>query len=141
MISLHPDLYALVDGSLFSASEVKRGLGDKNPAWRLSRVGQALRLELRRYPVWMMLDAAGGNARIGVSEELAGHVDGLCGYMDGLAIDDQQTPDGEVAKSTAEFGDSWRVLDSAECRLQVSILIGKNSKFSNLCILFINSRE
>ncbi|XP_016844891.1 hemocytin [Nasonia vitripennis] len=117
MVALHPDMYVVVDGSMYSASEVKH-LGDKNPWMKLSRVGNALRIESRHYPVWAMLESD-GTIKIGASEVLAGHVDGLCGFLDGLAANDQQTPEGNMAKSTKDFGDSWKVLDSAECKLKV----------------------
>lgn len=119
MVILQSDMYVTIDGHTYNPSEVKH-LSDKNRAMKLSRVGNALRLESRRYPFWALLDAS-GTIKIGVSEELADHVDGMCGYLDGIMVNDQQTPKGDLAKSTQEFGDSWKLLDSVECKLQVYI--------------------
>lgn len=130
MVALHPDMYVVVDGSMYSASEVKR-LGDKNSWMKLSRVGNALRIESRHYPVWALLEAD-GTIKIGASEVLAGHVDGLCGFLDGLAANDQQMPEGNMAKSTKDFGDSWKVVDSAECKLKV----GRLYKIRELSLLY-----
>ncbi|XP_058797462.1 hemocytin [Phymastichus coffea] len=117
VVILEPNMYVTIDGQRYNPSEVKR-LGDKNPAMKISRVGNALRFETPRYPFWTLLDAS-GTIKIGVSEQLVDRVDGMCGYLDGIMVNDQQTPSHELAKSAHEFGDSWKVLDSAECRLQV----------------------
>lgn len=44
---------------------------------------------------------------IGVSPDNKGLVDGLCGYYDNNPSNDKRKPDGDVVKSTADFGDSW----------------------------------
>lgn len=36
-------------------------------------------------------------------------VDGLCGFYNLDARDDQRTPDGDIAPSTVQFGDSWSI--------------------------------
>jgi hypothetical protein len=117
IVVLHTDMCVEVDGNRYSSSEVKR-LSDTSNWMKLSRVGEALRFESRHYPFWVLLDSF-DCLKISVSEELADHVDGLCGYLDGLIENDQQMPNGQLAKSTQEFGDSWKLLDSPECKLEV----------------------
>lgn len=36
-------------------------------------------------------------------------IDGLCGFYNQKAYDDQRTPSGDITKSTQEFGKSWSV--------------------------------
>ena len=33
---------------------------------------------------------------------------GLCGTLDGNSVNDMMTPDGSIASSPAEFGNSWK---------------------------------
>lgn len=49
-----------------------------------------------------------------MTSKLLEHIDGLCGYYNLKSYDDQRTPEGTLAKSTKEFGDSWSIEDS-EC--------------------------
>lgn len=46
---------------------------------------------------------------------MKGYVNGLCGFYNGLSDDDKTRPDGELAKTTVEFGDSWRNPSAKEC--------------------------
>ncbi|BES96307.1 Hypothetical protein NTJ_09116 [Nesidiocoris tenuis] len=54
-----------------------------------------------------------GNVRIIVPGVARGHVDGLCGHFDGQPDNDRRKPNGELARSTSEFGDSWG--NNTEC--------------------------
>lgn len=120
-IVLQSDMYATVDGNPYQAEEMVH-LGDKNPDFKVVRVGNALRVESRKYPFWALLDS-NSNIKIGVSEELSGRVNGLCGFMDGLPENDQQTPDGRLSKSTQEFGDSWIIFNSTDCNFKVFLRV------------------
>ena len=47
--------------------------------------------------------------KIGVSRKYFATVDGLCGYFNGIPEDDKRLPDGELAKNTIDFGESWLI--------------------------------
>lgn len=49
-----------------------------------------------------------------MTSKLLDQIDGLCGYYNLKPYDDQRTPEGNLAKSTNEFGDSWSIEDG-EC--------------------------
>ncbi|XP_037075331.1 hemocytin-like [Pollicipes pollicipes] len=52
-----------------------------------------------------------GNVVVGINNKHYGSVRGLCGDFDGNKYNDKQTPAGELAGSTVEFGDSWALMD------------------------------
>ncbi|KAJ8683258.1 hypothetical protein QAD02_019050 [Eretmocerus hayati] len=121
---LRTNMSAQLDGLEFGPSELLRlaaGSGDQaqseSAVFTVFRVGDALRLEMRRYPVWLILHRS-GLVEVGASERLAGHVDGLCGYLDGLAENDMQTPKAELSPTVHQFVQSWLIDDgSARCGL------------------------
>lgn len=68
-----------------------------------------------------------GNAKIGVVSKLLDRVDGLCGYYNEMRRDDKRKPDGSLARTTAEFGDSWAANDqSVNCEVKICPLIIQN---------------
>ena len=46
-------------------------------------------------------------------------IDGLCGFFDFVASDDKRKPDGILAASTQEFGDSWKMDVNDICEAKV----------------------
>lgn len=73
-----------------------------------------------------MLDRQ-GNAKIGVVTKLLGKVDGLCGYYNEFGRDDKRKPDGSLARTTAEFGDSWTANDQPiDCEVKICPLVVQN---------------
>ena len=48
---------------------------------------------------------------------MKGEVDGLCGLLDENPSNDKQMPNGELAKTSIEFGNSWG--SSLECETKV----------------------
>lgn len=46
-----------------------------------------------------------------------GMVNGLCGLFDGKPETDRQKPDGSIALSSVDFGDSWGVSETCETKV------------------------
>lgn len=74
-----------------------------------------------------------------MTSKLLEHIDGLCGYYNLKSYDDQRTPEGALAKSTKEFGDSWSIEDSecAPIKCPVSFQTAAWDKCSFLRLEFI----
>lgn len=115
-IVLYPDLHVDVDKYSFTAKQFDR-LGNRFHSFRLSRMGNTI-MFLSHYGFGVTWDSA-ANMRIGVTSQLAGKVDGLCGYYDGNITNDRQTPDGKQVRSTVPFGDSWAIEGTPACDSQV----------------------
>ncbi|CAH1404838.1 unnamed protein product [Nezara viridula] len=57
------------------------------------------------------------NVKVVVPGTKKGEVDGLCGLLDDNPSNDKQKPNGDIAKTSIDFGNSWG--DSAECETKV----------------------
>lgn len=107
---LHTDLGIEYDGYKYTVLQTKKIEAQLSQQFSIRHVGDALVFVSNRYGFWAIWNRQ-GNAKIGVSQKLVGKVDGLCGYFSGDSRDDKRKPDGTVAKSTVEFGDSWAQTD------------------------------
>ncbi|XP_046603352.1 hemocytin isoform X1 [Neodiprion virginianus] len=117
VIFLYPDMHIDFDDYTFLPHQVNR-LSDKNKAFKITRVGDALHFVSYRYGFWIIWDI-NSNTKVGVTTKLSGHVDGLCGYFDGHISNDKRLPNGQQARKTVDFGNSWAVDDTPECEPQV----------------------
>lgn len=115
---MYPDLHIDINEFTYSPNQVKQ-LTDRNKAFKITRVGNILHFVSYHYGFWVIWDM-NSNTKIGVTTKLSGHVDGLCGYYDGHIENDKRLPDGEQARRTVDFGNSWALEDTQECEPQVT---------------------
>ncbi|KZC09215.1 Hemocytin [Dufourea novaeangliae] len=108
VIVLYPDMHADINEHSITR------LGDKFSLFKLSSIGDTTYLVSNYYGFWVIWDS-NSNVKLGVSTKLARRVDGLCGYFDGYMRNDKQMPDGNQARSTVAFGDSWAMEGVPEC--------------------------
>lgn len=117
VIVLYPDMHVDINQYSFTPNQVAR-FGDRFPSFKISSIGDATYVVSNHYGFWVIWDS-NSNVKLGVSMKLARKVDGLCGYFDGHSTNDRQLPDGNQARSTVEFGDSWMMEGVPECDPQV----------------------
>nr|XP_034190302.1 hemocytin [Osmia lignaria] len=117
VIVLYPDMHVDINQYSFTPNQVAR-FGDRFPSFKISSIGDITYVVSNYYGFWVIWDS-NSNVKLGVSTKLAGKVDGLCGYFDGYSMNDRQLPDGNQARSTVEFGDSWMMEGVPECDPQV----------------------
>ncbi|KAJ3643777.1 hypothetical protein Zmor_026489 [Zophobas morio] len=115
---LHPNLTAEYDGFSYTVEQTKK-IGSNAKAFSISRLGNVLLFVSNRYGFWIIWDQE-GNVKLGVTRKLVGQVDGLCGYFNENPDDDKRKPNGAVARTTVDFGDSWAYSDKSHiCEPQV----------------------
>lgn len=115
---LHPNLTAEYDGFSYTVEQTKK-IGSNTQAFALSRLGNTILFVSNRYGFWVIWDKE-GNVKLGVTRKLVDKVDGLCGYFNEESSDDKKKPDGSLARTTVEFGDSWANVDQMQsCEPQV----------------------
>lgn len=102
---IHSDLSVEFNGYPYSVEQTKN-IGQQDNAFGLSQLGNTILFVSYRYGFWVIWNTA-ANVRLGVVHKLVDNVDGLCGYFSDNPSDDKRKPDGSLAKSTLEFGDSW----------------------------------
>ncbi|XP_025836285.1 hemocytin [Agrilus planipennis] len=102
---LHPDLSVEFDNYKYTVDQTKK-IGSQSQSFMVSRLGDVLLFISHHYRFWIIWDK-NANVKIGVAGELSRKVDGLCGYFNYRRWDDKRKPDGMLAKTTVEFGDSW----------------------------------
>ncbi|EFA10333.2 hemocytin [Tribolium castaneum] len=106
---LHPNLTAEYDGFSYTVEQTKK-IGSNTKSFALSRLGNTILFVSNRYGFWAIWDKE-GNVKLGVTRKLVDKVDGLCGYFNEDASDDKKKPDGSLARTTVDFGDSWAHVD------------------------------
>ncbi|XP_068082174.1 hemocytin [Anabrus simplex] len=115
LLLLHPDMSSEFDNTKYTPDETKR-IGGRNKAFLLSRIGNSLLFKSNRYGFWIIWDSQ-SNVKIGVPGKLSGKVDGLCGFYNGHSHDDKLMSNGELARTTKEFGDSWSNSETPDCKV------------------------
>lgn len=93
------------DGYRYTIDQTKK-IGTQTQAFTISQLGNAILFVSNRYGFWIIW-TQNGNLKLGVVRKLAGHVDGLCGYFNDNPVDDKRKPNGDLARTTVDFGDSW----------------------------------
>ncbi|KOX75564.1 Hemocytin [Melipona quadrifasciata] len=117
VVILYPDMHVDINEYNFTPKQIAR-ISNKFPSFKIANVGDITYLVSNYYGFWVIWDSS-SNVKIGISTKLARQVDGLCGYFDGYFMNDKQLPDGNRARSTLEFGNSWAMEGVPECNPQV----------------------
>lgn len=118
LIKFNQDLKVDVNGYKYTVEQLQ-----KSPlatTFVVSRIGDTIVFVSHVHGFWVKFNNF-GDVEIGVSQKHSFAVDGLCGYFNGFPEDDKRLPDGEPAKSSMEFGDSWKMRDRSleECEPHV----------------------
>ncbi|KAG8238940.1 hypothetical protein J437_LFUL000778, partial [Ladona fulva] len=109
----------LVKYGLFSyTGDMANKIGYITNQFEVSKVGDILHFKSIHYGFWVNWDGK-ANARIVVSSKLLNTVSGLCGYYSNDKNDDRQMPDGAIARTNKEFGDSWAIEGYETCEPKV----------------------
>lgn len=118
LIKFYPDLMIEFNGYKYTVDQLQKSPVANN--FVVSKVGETLVFVSHLHGFWVKYNNF-GDVEIGVSQKHYAAVDGLCGYFNGIAEDDKRLPKGDLAKSTMEFGDSWKMHDRSldECEPQV----------------------
>lgn len=81
---------------------------NRKMSYSVSKNGDNLLYISHAHGIWLTFDQY-GDVKLGISSQYANQVDGLCGYFSKVKTDDKRQPNGKLASSTVEFGDSWSV--------------------------------
>ncbi|KAF5285691.1 hypothetical protein FQR65_LT13076 [Abscondita terminalis] len=105
VFTLYPDFSIEFDGYKYTLEQSKK-IGEQYQFFNIMRLGDTLVFISNEFNFWVIWDLE-ANVKIGVARRLMGTVDGLCGFFNDYDKDDKRMPEGSVAKTTEEFGDSW----------------------------------
>ncbi|KAJ8974052.1 hypothetical protein NQ317_002298, partial [Molorchus minor] len=89
----------------YTSDQMKK-IGLQNDAFSISQLGNILLFISNRYGFWIIWNPL-GDIKLGVIHKLSGKVDGLCGFFNDRPEDDKRKPNGNPARTSVEFGDSW----------------------------------
>jgi hypothetical protein len=112
LIVLHPNLTMEYDGFPYTVEQTKK-IASYSRAFTVSRLGNTVLFVSNRYGFWVIWDKE-GNVKLGVTRKLEDKVAGLCGYFNENPDDDKKKPDGSLARTTSEFGNSWEQADQGQ---------------------------
>ncbi|KAK0088266.1 hypothetical protein PV326_004912 [Microctonus aethiopoides] len=116
VIVLHPDMHVTINEYEFSPKQVNH-LGDRHGTFRISKIGNIIHFVCDKYGFWLIWDE-NSNVKIGIKTQSMHEIDGLCGYFDGNINNDRQKPDGTQAITSEDFGNSWTMDGTPECKQQ-----------------------
>uniref|UniRef100_A0A8D8ZF36 Hemocytin n=1 Tax=Cacopsylla melanoneura TaxID=428564 RepID=A0A8D8ZF36_9HEMI len=118
-IELFSNLTILYNGFQYNVAQVQK-ICDQEETFRIKQISDSYLVFASVLEFSIIWDSQ-GNVRLTVPATMSGSVVGLCGYFDGNRDNDKLTPDGQLALSSTEFGDSWRdnTTSSGECEIKV----------------------
>ncbi|XP_069683352.1 hemocytin isoform X2 [Periplaneta americana] len=105
-IRLHPDFSVHFNGYKYTAEQLRKIGSELRRSFTLMRMGSALVFQSQRFRFQIIWDGH-EDIQIAVPVTSAGGVDGLCGFFDGNLANDKLKPDGRLARTTTDFGNSW----------------------------------
>lgn len=115
---LYTSLNINLDGYPFTVQQLQNS--NKKMSFTVSKNGDNLLYVSHAHGIWLTLDPF-GDVKLGISSQYVNKVDGLCGFFDNDKANDKRKPTGEIATSTADFGNSWSVgtASSEDCEPHV----------------------
>ncbi|XP_026679243.1 hemocytin-like [Diaphorina citri] len=105
-IEMMSNLTILYNGFEYNVAQVQK-ICDQEETFRIKQVSDSY-LVFGSVLEFSIIWDRQGNVKLTVPATLVGSVVGLCGYFDGIRDNDKTKPDGQMALSSSEFGDSWR---------------------------------
>ncbi|XP_046866604.1 hemocytin-like [Drosophila willistoni] len=118
-LTILPNQRVIFNGYEFDARNLAQSSALRR-SFFITHIGETIVVVCRQHKFWVQY-GVNGNILLGVSQDLLGYVDGLCGFYNGQLFDDKRTPAGLLLIGTKDFGDSWfdRKLSLDQCRPQV----------------------
>ncbi|KAJ9596533.1 hypothetical protein L9F63_012432, partial [Diploptera punctata] len=116
-IYLHPDRTIDFNGQSYNSAELLKRIGlQLKKAFTVSNIGGYVLFKSTQYGFQLIWNRQ-QDLKIAIPNRYVEQVDGLCGFFNHRWNDDKMKPDGKVARTTEEFGNSWvnPYLD-AKCR-------------------------
>lgn len=86
---------------------------NRKMSFTVSKNGDNLLYVSHAHGIWITFDQY-GDVKLGISSQYVNQVDGLCGFFNNDKTDDKRKPEGKIAASTVEFGDSWSVSQNSQ---------------------------
>nr|XP_045582100.1 uncharacterized protein LOC123745535 [Procambarus clarkii] len=109
---LRPDLLIIWDENTYTVTQAQR-IGTSTNTFSISRVGDSIYFQSKTHSFSVEWNVE-MNVNIILGDHLVNKVDGLCGFYTGDSNDDKTKPDGKLATSIKEYGQSWN-LANEEC--------------------------
>ncbi|KAL7040824.1 hypothetical protein ACKWTF_000531 [Chironomus riparius] len=115
---LYPSLTVNLDGYYYTVQQLQNS--NRKMSFVVSKNGDNLLYVSHTHGFWITMDQY-GDVKLGISSQYVNQVDGLCGFYSNEKTDDKRMPNGKLATSTVEFGDSWSVsqTNKEDCEPQV----------------------
>lgn len=106
VIALRTDLTISLDGYAYTIDQAQQSVYNHMKLFTVSQLGDSILFVSQLQEFWVRLNVA-GDVKVGVSSKYKSAMDGLCGYYNDYANDDKRLPNGTIAMSTFDFGNSW----------------------------------
>ncbi|KAK9502170.1 hypothetical protein O3M35_012753 [Rhynocoris fuscipes] len=120
-LQFNTDLSVLYNNYTYTIPQVQK-IGAQTLEFALKQVSNKFIIFTTIYGFSVIWDSQ-GNTKIIVPGKSQGKVDGLCGLFDNNIGNDKTKPDRELAKTTVEFGDSWKetgaICETVVCPTQI----------------------
>ncbi|XP_073969601.1 hemolectin isoform X3 [Rhodnius prolixus] len=104
-LQFNTDLTVMYNGYTYTIPQVQK-IGALNFDFALKQISNKFIIFTSVYDFSVIWDSQ-GNTKIIVPGKSQGKVDGLCGFFDNNMANDKTKENGQLAKTTVEFGDSW----------------------------------
>ncbi|XP_071530011.1 hemocytin-like isoform X2 [Panulirus ornatus] len=127
---LHQDLSISWNGNSYTVAQAQR-IGSSTKSFTISQAGNSIYFE-SKHPTFSVRWTMEMNVMITLGNDFIKKVDGLCGFYTGNMHDDKTKPDGTLASSIKEFGQSW-ALDGKTCDEKPKCKPESTNKAYKLC--------
>ncbi|XP_075237780.1 hemolectin [Lycorma delicatula] len=115
IIELHTNMTVYYNGYSYTVPQIEK-IGSQNRRFAIKQISNNFIIFISMLDFKVLWDL-NGNVKITVPGKSRGMVNGLCGLFDGKPETDRQKPDGSIALSSVDFGDSWGVSETCETKV------------------------